>query len=224
MNQYLGTFRLKPSIKTNSGFTFIELIVVMTITAGLLALSAPMLNTLRSQVAMEQTVRQAKTEMLSGIRSALAGKSVAALSADKLDDPTLIPSHYGLALVAGIGDQGDSTYKYIEFAAPDGGMPKEIYSIEKEWPSPSAYLKEIRLKKNSSDSGRAVDQLLVLFTSPFAKMLFSESLTNPFSIDPTTLSDAANAFPFAELTFGNKDNDTLLSTLLIGTDKTLTIL
>lgn len=206
------------------GFTFIELIVVMTIMSGLLALSAPMLNTLRSQVAMGQTVRQAKTEVLSGIRSALAGKSVAALSNDKLEDASLIPGLYGLALTAGIGDQGESTYRYIEFAAPEEGVAAEIYSIGKEWPSPSVYLKEIHLKKDPSDPGRSAQQLLILFAPPFATMSFSENLTAPTSIDPKTMADAAKDFPFAELTFGHKDDSSRLSTLLIGTDKTLMIL
>jgi four helix bundle protein len=220
------------NLKSVAGFTFVELIVVMSLMAALLALSAPMINSLRSEVAMRQTVHQAKTEIITGVGYAMAGKSIAALSDGNLKNADLIPSHYGLAFTAGMNAAGETPYRYVEFAVLKNSfssrLATEIYSIEKEWPSYSIFLKEIRLKNDPSEEGISVPRLLVLFTPPFSTIAFVQNNETPegtlMSFDPAAALDAAKNYKLAELTFKHKDNANSLSTLRISTDKNLEIL
>ena len=79
-----------------AGFTLVELIIVMAIMSFLLALSAPMVEAARSDIAMNRTLRFVKTDMITAMGYALAGKSVAAQVSGDLKDRSQIPKTYAL--------------------------------------------------------------------------------------------------------------------------------
>jgi prepilin-type N-terminal cleavage/methylation domain-containing protein len=221
--------RNNPNHPNKKGFTFVELLIVMAIMAGLLALSAPMVTALRSQVVLNQTIRHAKTDLITTLGYSLAGKSIAALSTPgQAENPDLIPSLYALAFQTD-PEAGDPTpYRYLEYTtsmdSSNTQSSKTIYEIDKDLPSTNVFLKTIRLKKNAEDDGHTVSSLHVFFIPPFGKIAFAGDLVETTSFDPVATLAAGQADTVAELTFQYKDDPDQSITLSLGTDKTIQIL
>ncbi len=216
----------------NKGFTFVELIIVVALALFLLGLSVPFVTALRSDIAMLRSLKQVKTDLLSTAAYALSGKSFAALAADDLLNPELIPSHYGLLLKAEEGEGAGQSYRYFEWRSrplhEDPPTAKTLYWIEKELPSPGVSLRSIRLKQSLEDPGTPADSLLLVSVPPFGRLhvapgqgqLESDS---PGDLDlPQALEDSLS-IAYAELDFSYDDEPLSLRTLRLGADKTLII-
>jgi len=211
------------------GFTLVELIIVMAIMSFLLALSAPMVEAARSDISMNRTLRYVKTDLITGMGYALAGKSIGALSANDLKNPAQIPETYALYFQKSADDFAGPKYSYVELV-PDGdsGKVRVNYQVEKEWPSSAVALTAIRLTDGDTDPGRPVDQALIFFTSPFGKISFIADPGQLFV--PGGTMNLAEAFKNEsdtkqiELDFQFRDNELSKSTLTLNTDKTISIL
>ena len=202
------------------GFTIIELLIVMTIMSVLLALSAPFVTSTRSDIAMNRTVRQVKTDLVTNMGYSLAGKSIAALSHGNLMDASQIPSHYALYFATDSDWGGGIPYQYLEFT-PEGEDDISInYQFEKEWPSSTVYLKEIRL------DGSAISSAYIFFTSPFGKINFltgHDSLLSGGSLDIDETIKNESDYEEIEFDFIYKDEELTLTTLSFNVDKTINI-
>jgi len=162
------------SFKKNhsDGFSFVELIIVAALMLFLLSLVFPLLFSLRAELALGQTVRQVKTDLLAGLIYGTSGKSFAALESGDLLDPQGIPSHYGFHFKKVDPPQILSSYRYMEFR----NEPREkewtpLYEIQKEW-TPGISLKSMVLKNDSETDGESFASLWVVFVPPFSKILF----------------------------------------------------
>lgn len=215
------------------GFTFVELMIVSVIMMVLLGLSAPFVSSLRSEVALRSAIRQVKTDVITTMGYAMAGKSIAALSARQLNDPSLIPGYYGLHFTSG-NDYGSSEpYYYLELSTQLNNqnmmVAKNIYQIEKEVSSPVVFLKDIRIKKNASDLGRSVGSVMILFTPPFGKVTFLLGKDNlvrqPGAIIGNLSEFSSNSDNrFIELEYQYKEDPIKSTVLTFGTDKVISIL
>lgn len=209
----------------------IELLVVMVIMFILLALSAPFVTSLQSDIAIRKTVRQVKTDLITNIGYSLAGKSITALSADDLTNPELLPSHYALYFKTYDEYGNYSPYSYIEMRVGESNgsdkIAKKLYQIEKEIPSSVVSLKEIRIDGVSS---KTVDSAYIVFTPPFGKVyLVSGSAHESFAEGESDLN-LTDAFEESqnntkiELDFQYKDDEHTLATITFSTDKIINIL
>ncbi len=214
-----------------SGFTFVELIIVSALMMVLLGLSVPFVTSLRSELSMSGTLRQVKTDVVTTMGYALAGKSIAALTSGDLNNPELIPSHYALFFQAD-DDYGNPTpYSYVECTTEilnrNQYNTKSIYSIEKDMPSETVILKDIRLKMNESDSGQSVDSAFIFFSSPFAKVnLFNghKSLVSDSNYTFNSIETFKNTdFNYIDLVFQFKDDKDTRTIMTFGVDKVINI-
>jgi prepilin-type N-terminal cleavage/methylation domain-containing protein len=213
----------------NAGFTLVELIIVLAIMSFLIALSAPMVEAARSDISMNRTLRYVKTDLITGMGYALAGKSIGALSSGDLMDTKQIPESYALYFQTSPDDFAGPEYKYLELV-PDGddfGRVRVNYQIEKEWPSPAVALREIRLLNDDGSVAATPKESLIFFTSPFGRI---NIISNPGALlsDNGTLDldEAFNAESHVkkiELEFQFRDNEIGRSTLSLSTDKTINI-
>jgi len=212
------------------GFTFIELIIVSTLAMVLLGLSAPFVTALRSELAMKESLSQVKTDIITTMGYALAGKSIGALASGDLEDISLIPSHYALYFQTD-NDYGDiRPYYYTEFATDINKNQydtKLTYSVAKDMPSETVFLRDIRLKKNEADAGQSVDAAFIFFSAPFAKVNLLSShknliLSPDYSFD--SLNDFMDSdFNYMDLVFQFKDDEKSQVILTFGVDKVLNI-
>ena len=214
--------------KKNAGFTLVELIIVLAIMSFLLALSAPMVEAARSDISMNRTLRYVKTDMITGMGYALAGKSIAALTSDKLMDTKQIPESYALYFQTSPDDFAGPEYQYLELV-PDGdtGRVRLNYQINKEWPSPAVALRDIRLIGDAGGPGESVKQALIFFTSPFGRInIISDpgALLTGGTLDLTEAFSAQSHIKKIELDFQFRDDEIGRSTLSLSTDKTINIL
>ncbi len=210
----------------------IELLVVMTLMAFVLAMAVPFVESIRSDIAMRKTIRQVKTDLVTNIGYSLAGKSIAALVQGDLMNPSLIPSHYALYLKKDDESGNPTPYRYVELRSEieSGGSQriKVLYQIEKEMPSPAVYISDIRLRKSQSDSGSSVDSAYMFFTPPFGKISFVsgyDSLieNNTASFDPIVVLGGARDIQKIEIDFKYKDDEDSITTLSFGADKIINI-
>lgn len=211
----------------------VELLVVMTLMAFVLGMAAPFATSIRSDIAMRKTIRQVKTDLLTNIGYSLAGKSITALTAGDLMNPDLIPSHYALYFKAD-DDFGDpAPYKYVEMRSEIESSTvqkaKVIYQIDKEMPSPTIYISDIRLKTSESESGSSVDSAYIFFIPPFGKVVFingnHDSLVenSSSSFDPLSSFQEYADIKGIELDFKYKDDDDSVMTLCFGSDKIINV-
>ncbi len=215
-------------IANNKGFTLIEMLIVLALMAMLIALSAPFVTSLRSDIAMQRTLRQVKTDMVSTIDYSLAGKSFAALSADDLMNPELIPAAYSLYFETSdtYGDQ--APYKYLELSADEEGLSKSMslsYEYEHEYEAPAVYLKEIVLKNSVNSGSTTTDSAHIIILPPFGKILFVNDdetlLLHPMEGD---LYQNQNDFDEIELHFQHKDDESSETILTLDKGKVINIL
>lgn len=123
-----------------------------------------------------RTVKQVKTDLLSALAYGASGKSFAALAADDLLNPELIPSHYGLQFTVAEDPLGPPSYRYVEFRNdPQQNQSKTLYEAEKEWSVPGTFLKSIVLRSGSDDEEKEVLSAWVVFVPPFGKVLFASA-------------------------------------------------
>ena len=213
------------------GFTFVELIIVCAIGMVLLGLSAPFITALRSDLSMKESLSQVKTDIVTTMGYALAGKSVGALASGDLEDVSLIPSHYAIYFQTD-GDYGDiSPYYYTEFSTDiinkDEYNTKLTYSIPKDMPSETVYLKDIRLKKEVSDAGQSVASAFIFFSAPFAKVHLLSAQKN-LGLNPgysfNSVEEFKNSdFKYIDLVFQFKDDEKSQTILTFGVDKVINI-
>lgn len=213
------------------GFTFVELILVSALMMLLLGLSVPFVTSLRSELAMKETLRQVKTDVITGMGYALAGKSIAALSSGDLTNSNLIPSHYALFFEKDNTYGDPAPYYYVELSTElvnrNQYNTKTIYSIAKEMPSEVVFLKDIRLKKTETDIGVSVTSSTIFFSAPFANVNFIAGqpaiVENPGytfnSLDVFSNDD----YRFIDLVFQFKDESETQTTLTFGVDKVINI-
>jgi len=229
----VGAIRQSRFQNCRAGFTLIEFLIVSGVMMFLLAMAAPFSTSIRSEISMKKTLRQVKTDIITTMGYSLAGKSIAALSEGDLMNTSLVPSHYALYFATDT-DYGDQKpYKYLEMTTEiitsSEQETKLVYQKEKEIPSSAIYLKSIRLKKNESDPGLAVNSAFMLFVPPFGKVVFftgHNSLLTDASYEFNSLSSIKNAsdYRFIELDFQYKDEEQTLTTLSFGVDKMINIL
>lgn len=205
----------------------VELIIVLAIMSFLIALSAPMVEAARSDISMNRTLRYVKTDMVTALGYALAGKSIAALSSDKLLDTSQIPESYVLYFQASPDQFAGANYQYLELV-PDGetGDVRVNYSLEKEWPSAAVALRDIRLISDDGSS-QSVSQALIFFTSPFGRInIVSDPgvLLTGGTMNLEQAFKAENQYKKIDLDFKFKDNDMNESILELGTDKIINVL
>ncbi|MBU1682788.1 hypothetical protein KJ742_02485 [Patescibacteria group bacterium] len=211
----------------------IELLIVAGLMMFLMVMAAPFTTSIRSDISMRRTLHQIKTDLVTNMGYALAGKSIAALSAGDLMNPDFIPSHYALHFKTD-SDFGDpEPYYYMEMTTEvidsDTQDAKTLYQTEKEMPSPVVYLKDIRLKTDESDPGTSVNSAFMFFTPPFGKITFVSGydslLTDEnYSFNPIDAFEDAYEDQIIELDFQFKDDETSVTTLSFGTDKVINIL
>jgi len=218
-------------INSAKGFTFVELILVSALMMLLLGLSVPFVTSLRSEVAMQGTLKQIKTDIVSAMGYSLAGKSIAALSSGDISNPNLIPSHYAIYFHKDDDYGAPTPYNYTECSTDiisnDTYLTKTIYSIKKDMPSESIFLKDIRLRVSEVDSGNSVDSAYIFFSAPLAKVniisgynALVSNLSYSFnSLDAFTNSD----FKYIDLIFQFKDEENSITTLTFGIDKIINI-
>lgn len=215
------------------GFTFAELMIVSVIMMVLLGLSAPFVSSLRSEVALTSAIRQVKTDVITTMGYSMAGKSIAALSAGRLNDPTLIPGYYGLHFTSSSDYGSSEPYIYLELSTQLNSqnilVAKNIYQIEKEITSPVVYLKDIRIKKNASEAGQSVGSVLILFSPPFGKVVFLLGQDTVVERPGATISNLSeftsnNDNRYIELEFQYKEDPINSTVLTFGTDKVINIL
>jgi len=209
------------------GFTFIELIVVMALMAILIALSAPFVASLQSDIAMQRNLRQVKVDLVSIISYSLAGKSFAALSADDLMDPKNIPAAYALYFETDT-DYGDQTsYRYMEFTAEEDGLNQAMelsYDIPHEYVSPAVYLKELNLINSITGTSQSVNSAYIVVVPPFGKILFvnkGENFITGLSADGF-YQDQKN-FDEIELHFQYKDDELSETVISLNQSKIINI-
>jgi len=183
----------------------------MALMAMLIVMSAPFVTSLRSDTAMQSTLRQVKVDLVSTMSYSLAGKSFAAISADDLMNPELIPAAYSLYLKTDT-DYGDQTpYKYLELSAESEGLDKPYklsYEHEKEYDNPSVYLKEINLKNSESGNSVAVDSAYIVIMPPFGKILFVDEDDNFLNhMTENDLFQNQHDFDEIQLHFQYKDDE-----------------
>lgn len=218
----------KINFSSKKAFTFVELLIVSIIAMFLLALSVPMISSLRSTIEIKKTIVQVKTDLLMGMAYSLAGKSMAALSKDNLKDTSLIPSFYALYFIKADDYGEENPYYYKELGTKVSGniiVTKDLYSIKKELPSPVVYLSSIKIKKDIKDEGREVNDVLIMFSPPLGKIIF---LANSSGLVQNTDYLAAFASSkdnrILELSFKYKDEDLNTETISISTSKVIEIL
>jgi prepilin-type N-terminal cleavage/methylation domain-containing protein len=210
----------------SKGFTMIELLIVLAIMSFLLALSAPFITSTRADIAMNRTLRQVKTDLITNMGYALAGKSIGALSKGDITDASQIPSHYGLYFQAGeFGNQ--EPYRYLEMTTD--GLSEDVklnYDFVKEWPASAVALKDIRLISDSGASERSVSNLLIVFSAPFGKVNFMTGHDELLSGNSISVRDAMEEnkdIKQIKLDFQYKNNEISTTTLSFNTDKTINI-
>jgi len=211
----------------------IEILVVAGIMMFLMVMAAPFTTSIRSDISMRRTLHQIKTDLITNMGYALAGKSIAALSAGDLTNPDLIPSHYALYFKTNTDFGDPEPYYYMEMTteiiSSDTQDTKSLYQIEKEMPSPVVYLKDIRLKTNESDPGISINSAFMFFTPPFGKITFVSGYDS-LVVDENYSFNSIDAFEddydnqIIELDFQFKDDETSVTTLSFGTDKVINIL
>jgi prepilin-type N-terminal cleavage/methylation domain-containing protein len=224
---------IKKISRQNKGFSMVELLIVMTLMAFVLAMAAPFASSIRSDIAMRKTIRQIKTDLVTNIGYSLAGKSIKALTEGDLMNPDLIPSHYALYFKKD-DDFGDPTpYKYVELRSEIESSTtqraKVIYQVDKEMPSPVVYISDIRLKTSESGGGNSVDSAYIFFTPPFGKVVFSDNYNSlvensSSSFDPIAAFKESVDIKGIELDFKYKDDEDSIMTLSFGADKIINIL
>ena len=210
-----------------AGFTLIEMLIVLALMSMLIVLSAPFVTSLRSDIAMQRTLKQVKTDMVSTLSYALAGKTFASLSADELMDPTLIPAAYSLYFETDT-DYGDQKpYKYFEIKADQEGLNQSMsrsYDFEHEYESPSVFLKGITLKKAGVEIA-TVDTAHIIILPPFGRILFvhdDEGLLQ--NMMEENLYQNQDDFDEIQLHFQYKDDENTLTTLTMNKGKVINIL
>ncbi|MBN1259017.1 type II secretion system protein [Candidatus Peregrinibacteria bacterium] len=199
------------------GFTLVELLVVMALMMFLLGMAAPFAASIRSDIAIQKTVRQVKTDLITGNGYALAGKSIAALSEGDLANKENIPAYYALRFTASADyeeSQLNNHYNYQEWGA-DRQM---IYNLEKEWPSAAVYLKEMVLKTDPADAGTPVQEASIIFMPPFGRVY----LGGTFNSEADFIENLK--YHFIELHLQYKDNEDLETFMSFGSDKTINLL
>lgn len=211
---------------SKAGFTLVEMLIVLALMAMLIVLAAPFVTSLRSDIAMQRTLKQVKTDMVSALSYALAGKSFASLSADELMNPDLIPAAYSLYFETDT-DYGDQTpYRYLELTADRDGLNSTMalsYDQPNEYESPSVYLKEISLKKLGT-TVTTTDSAHVIVLPPFGRLLFvndDEGLL--LNIQEEDLYQNQHDFDEIELQFQYKDDEASLTTLSLDSGKVINI-
>ena len=162
-------------LKDSKGFTIIELLIVLGLMAMLLALSVPFVASLRSDISLQKTLQGIKVDIVSTIDYSLAGKSFAALSADDLTNPKLIPAAYALYFETD-SDYGEQTpYKYLELASEEEGLDKAMkvsYEMPHEYSAPGVYLKDISFYNSDTGRNEKADSGYIVVLPPFGKLLF----------------------------------------------------
>jgi prepilin-type N-terminal cleavage/methylation domain-containing protein len=219
-------------ISYNKGFTMIELLIVAALMMFLLALSAPFASSLRSDIAMNRTLQYIKSEIVTDMAYSISGKSITASVEGDLMNPDLIPSYYALYFQTAEDYGADKPHYYVEMRTDMETEPYTetgvMYKIAKELPSPTVYLREIRVKKDNTDTGTPVDSVFMVFVPPFGKVLFLSNMDSLITADSTFDSDEvfreAADYKAVELDFQYKDEEQTLATLRFGTDKVLNIL
>ena len=215
----------------NRGFTFVEILIVSALIMVLLGLSAPLVTSLRSVIAIKGTVNQLKTDIITTMGNALAGKSVGALASHNLEDISMIPSHYALVFQADHDYGNVSPYFYNEYTTEimnnDQYETKLSYSISKDMPSESVFLTDIRLKNNESDIGQSVDDAFIFFSAPFAKVNLISGHNNIISELGSSFNSANDFkdsdFKYIDLVFQFKDDENSRTILTFGVNKVINI-
>lgn len=212
----------------NAGFTLVELIIVLAIMSFLIALSAPMVEAARSDISMNRTLRYVKTDLITGMGYALAGKSIGALSSGDLTDTKQIPETYALYFQTSPDDFAGVEYEYWELVpVGDKGEVKRNYWVSKEWPSSAVALRKIRLLNDDGSLAATPQEALIFFTSPFGRINIisdpGQLLSEGGTLDLDEAFNSESHVKKIELEFQFRDNEIGRSTLSLSTDKTINI-
>ncbi len=214
--------------KTTSGFTLIEIFVVIGISAMLIALSAPFVTSLQSDISMQQTLRQVKVDLVSTLNYSLAGKSFAALSAKQLMNPELIPEAYALYFQVDPSYGAQTPYDYLEFTANSDSEQKSLkssYQKQNDYPNSSVYLKSITLLNSRKQSHLDLKNAFIFILPPFGKVIFlNENLESLAHLNSEKLEKNMDEYDQIKLTFQYKDDSKNAITLSFDKNKILNIL
>lgn len=211
-----------------AGFTLIEMLIVLALMAMLIVLSAPFVTSLRSDISMQRTLKQVKTDMVSALSYALAGKSFASLSADELINPDLIPAAYALYFETDT-DYGDQTpYRYLELTAVDEGLNSTMelsYDYANEYESPAVYLKGITLTNSETGASKATDSAYIIVIPPFGRLLFVDDDESYLQhVSETDFYQNQQDFDGIQLHLQYKDDEDSLTALTLNKAKVINIL
>jgi len=189
-----------------------------------------MVEAARSDISMNRTLRYVKTDLITGMGYALAGKSIGALSSGNLRDRSQIPESYALYFQTSSDDFAGEDYEYLELVPlaldDDSGVVSVNYSVKKEWPSPAVALREIRLLNDDGSVAATPKEALIFFTSPFGRINIISDPGALLDNGTLNLAEAFNAESHVkkiELEFQFRDNEIGRSTLSLSTDKTINI-
>lgn len=221
----IALLTLKDQIKTfktcftsRAGFTLVELLIVMALIAFLLALSVPFVQSLRPEIALQNTLREVKSEVVSTLTYALAGKSFATVTGEDTLDPAL-PAAYGLHFSM---DPEVDYFEYLEFSSDDYASEKPmdvIFQHAIEYPSSAVSLEGITLVDEKNQT-TPLQEVYLMVAPPFGKVLFLDQegllVSNVFEVTDSQKQDL-------QLTFRYKDYDQDLRTFSVTTDKRINI-
>ncbi len=214
-----------PKSPNPTGFTFVELLIVSTLMMFMLAMAAPFTTAMQSEISMKKTVQQIKTNVITTMGYSLAGKSLTNASNNDLMDASLIPSRYALYFQKNDtwGDQ--YPYRYLEMTTEvktDGSQNTKVsYNHEKELPTSTVYISDIRLIQNDGNEV-SVNSSFIIFTPPFSKInFFPNQDPATFNKDIRQVIKDNDKYDSIEIDLMYKDELISLTTLKFGKDKIL---
>ena len=215
-------------IKNRKGFTLIEILIVLTLSAFLFALSAPFSQKVQARMNLERTLKELQTDIQTTLNHTVSGKSIAILSIDEEENSPL-PAYYGLYFEVDKTFGEPKGYVYTEFGSQENKdhsfeQLTTLITQQKALTNDSVFLKEIRIK--NQQNSRAVKNVWLFFLSPFGKTYIlegSEELLNPSNtrVNVETLLKENESNEILEMDFQYKDDPKSLVTLSFGTDKLL---
>lgn len=207
----------------HSGFTLVELLLVMTLMAVLVGFSVPFVTSVQADASMNQVLRQVSVDLSGLFTGAQAGKSLAALSANALFDTSLIPKFYALTFEKNETFGDSKPYHYFELVGDDPSQLKNVYQKESALSNTSVYLKSISLLNSENQKMQEVDHATIFIQPPFGEVFFDDQILDENSVvDSKKISDPS-FYDQIQLTFQYKEDEKNIRSIVFDRNKILNV-
>lgn len=219
----IQTCLLKKRNPPNAGFTLTELLIVMTLMAFLLAFSAPWVTSVRSEIAMQKTIRQIKSDFISTLTYALAGKSFGlSLNHQGFQNQKLPPSAYLLSFSL---HEDNSSYSYLELSSLEdiNESLSPIFKIDHLYPTSEVFLKEISLFDAKKQTEIPVNSAYIFVLPPFGKVFLINGDDDLNQLQWDEISEKKSDYERITLTFQYKDKALDSQSISLTTNKLIDI-